>query len=162
MNNSMKSRALVALPLLLALLSLAACAGKGDGASPKEEPTLSERLIGKWNFVESQEKKNGQWAKTSLASPEAGTEEFRADGVMAISYTFNGKTEEYEMRWTLDDETGELKAFDEEASSMGTVSFGEDGDTLYIGYTKFKHLDEPGKVSTGEYRDVHLRDTSAR
>lgn len=161
MNKTKKTWAFAAFPLLTAFFALTSCTSNSGGTNPEAEQTLSERLIGKWNFVESQEKKDGQWVKTALASPEAGTEEFRKDGVMAISYTFNGETEEYEMKWTLDDTTGELKASDEEATSMGTVSFSEDGDTLYIAYTRFKHLDEPGVVSTGEYRDVHLRDKAA-
>lgn len=161
MNNPKKTVAFATIPLLMAFLALAACTGNKDSTNPETEQTLSDRLIGKWNFVESQEKKDGLWVKTELASPEKGTEEFREDGVMAISYTFNGKTEEYEMKWTLDNETGELKAYDEDETSMGTVSLSEDDDTLYIAYSKFKHVDKPGVVSTGEYRDVHIRDTPA-
>lgn len=159
--NNLKNKTICAiLTLGMAVIALMGCTNEKGNTEQTDKQTLSELLIGKWNFVESQEKKNGRWAKTELVSPEEATEEFRTDGIMAISYTYQGETEEYEMKWTLDDETGDLKAYDDEGTSIGTVSFSEDGDTLYIAYARFKHIDNPEMFTYGEFRDVHSRNKS--
>ncbi len=162
MKKSKKRWVLVAFPVLMMLLAMTSCTDNNDETNPEEDQTLSEQIIGKWNFTESQEMQNGVWGRTELEMPDEGTRVFTEDGVVAVSYTYQGVTTEYELKWTLNDATGELNVFNEESSSTATVSFSEDGDTLYIAYSSYWHLDNPEEVSTGEFRDVHLRDNTTK
>lgn len=152
--NILKNKTICAIfTLSMVIIALTGCSDE-DNAEQTGKQTLSELLIGKWDFVESQEKKDGKW--TEMASDYEEMLEFRADGFMTVSYTYQGEKEEQEMKWTLDNATGEISAsYGDKTSNVGTISFSENGNTMYLVY--YHRTDEAGVVSTGEFRDVHLR-----
>lgn len=120
------------------------------------QKTLAEKLIGKWNFSKSYEKKNGEWVEISFGLPNEGWYLYREDGSFTV-YSRNGEDEKTsDMNWSVNNVTGELRWVNKDGqSSEVNVVIEEDG-TLSVFY--LYNLDpSTGQAITGEFKDVLIR-----
>lgn len=120
------------------------------------QKTLAERLIGKWNFSKSYEKKNGEWVEISFGLPDEGWYLYREDGSFTL-YSRNGEDEMTgNMYWRVNNATGELRWINDDGqTSEVNVEIGADG-SLSVFYSH--NLDpSTGQVITGEFKDVLIR-----
>ena len=101
--------------------------------------TLAEQLIGKWNHLNSYEKKGKQWVVTHKGAPDRAYVTFGADGYLKSHTEING----------------EMFCFKEDESN--TIRIRVYNDTLECVYTKNFDLETPGKITYGEYRDLFVR-----
>lgn len=117
--------------------------------------TLAEQLIGKWNHLNSYEKKGKQWVVTHKGAPNRAYVIFGADGDLKSHTEINGRTLKAELFWSINNQTGEMFCFKEDESN--TIRIRVYNDTLECVYTKNFDLETPGKITYGEYRDLFVR-----
>lgn len=125
-------------------------------AAPKN---LAERLVGRWIFSKTYEKKNGEWMETSYGRPDEGWHEYRENGSVVFHSRKGDRKQESEMVWNVNCTTGEMHWCKEwGAPDFTTVTVLLDGDdTLSILYSK-NYDPATGKVEEGEFKDVLRRE----
>lgn len=118
--------------------------------------TLAEKLVGKWKFSKTYEKKSGEWVEISFGIPDEGTYEYKEDGT-ATAYSRKGDNElTVNMKWSINNNTGEMLQMTDKGTSSIIVSF-EDDNTQILNYTD--NFDPAtGQVVKGEYKDVLVRE----
>lgn len=126
----------------------------GDMTSLK---SLEEQLIGKWNFSKSYQKKDGQWQEITFGIPEEGWHHYNADGTVTFHSRMNGQDEDSEMKWVVNNETGEMRWYELNPEKALTVNISVDGDTMTVLYVR--NFDPSvGQVVEGEFKDVLIRE----
>ena len=153
----MKTRTILLLFSLTVLAGtfMTSCnSGNDDTISSK---SLEEQLIGKWNFSKSYQKKEGQWQEITFGIPEEGWHQYNADGTVTFHSRMNGQDEDSEMKWAVNNETGEMRWYESDPGKALTVNVSVDGDTMTVLYAR--NFDpEVGQVVEGEFRDVLIRE----
>lgn len=121
------------------------------------QKTFAEKLVGKWVFNMSYEKKDGVWSESSFGLPDAGWYSYDGNGD-CTAYSRSGDSElTVEMKWSVNNDTGELVWISEETKSSVMIDINEAGDELSVFYSN--NFDPAtGQVVTGEYKDILLRD----
>lgn len=121
----------------------------------KDDETLTtERMVGKWNVTGMYEKLDGEWVSI-FGADDAGWYNFRSDGTVSAYQRTDGKEQEAEMEWHVDDTTGEFYLVkDNKRSLPGTVVF-ENDDQFALHYTTI--LDSSGQPRPGEFKDILQR-----
>ena len=126
----------------------------GDMTSSK---SLEEQLIGKWNFSKSYQKKDGRWQEITFGIPEEGWHQYNADGTVTFHSRMNGQDEDSEMKWVVNNETGEMRWYESNPEKALTVNISVDGDTMTVLYVR--NFDPSvGQVVEGEFKDVLIRE----
>lgn len=119
---------------------------------------LAERLVGRWLYVTSYEKKDGTWTECSYGRPDEGWHRYQPDGT-AVSYSRMGSQEQTAtMRWTANQRTGTVVWTnpDNEAQTSTMQVEPEGDDTLNVLYSR--NFDPAtGQVVEGEFKDVLKR-----
>lgn len=124
-----------------------------------QEPlTLAESLLGRWLYVSTYEKKNGQWTECSYGRPDEGWHRYQPDGT-ATSYSRVGDKEHTgTMKWTVNQLTGTVVCTNpENEAQFSTMQAELEGDdTLNMFYSK--NFDPAtGQAIEGEFKDVLKR-----
>lgn len=117
--------------------------------------TLAELLIGKWIHSGSYEKDGNTWMPTQKGAPDRAHVTFGADGDLKTHTEINGNVLKSELFWSINNHTGEMFCFKEDESN--TIHVSVKNDTLECIYSKNFDLEEPGKVTYGNFRDVFVR-----
>ncbi len=153
----MKTKAII-LFLILTMLSgtaLTSCGSVND--NDKELNILSKSIIGKWNFSKSYQKKDGQWQEITFGIPEEGWHHYNADGTVTFHSRMNGQDEDSEMKWVVNNETGEMRWYESDPEKALTVNVSVNGDTMTVLYSR--NFDPTvGQVVEGEFKDVLIRE----
>ncbi len=141
-----------------ALLSgtfMTSCNNGNDGMTSSK--SLAEQLIGKWNFSKSYQKKEGQWRIITFGIPEKGWHQYSADGTVTFHSRMNGQDEDSEMKWEVNNETGDMRWYESDPGKALSVKVSVDGDTMTVLYSK--NFDPvAGQVVEGEFKDVLIRE----
>lgn len=153
----MKTKAII-LFLILTMLSgtaLTSCGSVND--NDKELNILSKSIIGKWNFSKSYQKKDGKWQEITFGIPEEGWHHYNADGTVTFHSRMNGQDEDSEMKWVVNNETGEMRWYESDPEKALTVNVSVNGDTMTVLYSR--NFDPTvGQVVEGEFKDVLIRE----
>lgn len=124
----------------------------------REPLILAERLVGRWLYSTTYEKKNGQWTECSYGRPDEGWYRYRPDGT-ASSYSRVGDQEQtVDMKWTANQRTGTIVWTnpENEAQSLTMQVELEGDDTLNMLYSQ--NFDPAtGQAIEGEFKDVMKR-----
>ncbi len=145
---NIKRHSINALMLVAMIAALCAC-------SKKRKP--SELIIGRWDFIETQELTDGAWTSSELKAPYLASEEFREDGTLIVSYTFDDRVVNEYGKWTLDDDTNEMCASGDGHERKALIGFSGKEDSLYIYYTEFSGENFYEGDEIGSFRDVHVK-----
>ena len=121
--------------------------------------TPAEKLVGKWVFKSTYEKKDGEWKEYNKYEPDEAWVEYREDGTGKNYYKAGNK--EYEMGggWSFNNKTFQVrttKEGSEEAKVASPVTF-EDDNTYSTAYTECYDPATGQIVATGEFKDVWVR-----
>lgn len=118
--------------------------------------TLAERLVGKWNFSKSYEKKDGEWVEITYGVPDEGWHQYREDATFTAYSRSGGNEMTIDMDWTANTTTGEVRWIVEDGQAS-TVKVAIEADrTLSVLYAN--NVDpSTGQVITGEFKDVLIR-----
>lgn len=125
----------------------------------ESQKNFAERLLGKWHFSKSYEKKNGEWVETSYGPPDEGWHEYFETGFFT-SYSRKGDQEmknEY-IAWKANEDTGTVyyKFADNPEVSSTRVTLEDDDQTMNVFYGK--NFDSAtGQVVEGEFKDVLIK-----
>ena len=145
---------LFCLTLLSATFMISCNNGNDDKTSSK---SLENQIIGKWNFSKSYQKKDGQWQEITFGIPEEGWHQYNADGTVIFHSRMNGKDEDSEMKWEVNNETGEMRWYESDSENALTVNVSVNGDTMTVLYSR--NFDPTvGQVVEGEFKDVLIRE----
>ena len=125
----------------------------------ESQKNFAERLLGKWHFSKSYEKKNGEWVETSYGLPDEGWHEYFETGFFT-SYSRKGDQEmknEY-IAWKANEDTGTVyyKLADNPEVSSTRVTLEDDDQTMNVFYGKNFDSDT-GQVVEGEFKDVLIK-----
>lgn len=121
----------------------------------ESQKTFAERLVGKWIYRGTFEKVNGEWMPCSFAIPDEAWNEYREDGTLASHVRIGNDVNDFDLRWSINNESGELRHFKGEQSMSSNLSF-EDDRSYSILYTENRNH-TTGEVKTGEFKDVYVR-----
>lgn len=140
---------------LLSGTLLTSCDNSNDDKTSSK--SLEEQLIGKWNFSKSYQKKDGQWQEITFGIPEEGYHQYNADGSVMFHSRMNGQDEDSEMKWEVNNETGEMRWYESDPEKALTVNVSVEGDTMTVLYSR--NFDPTvGQVVEGEFKDVLIRE----
>lgn len=119
----------------------------------------AEKLVGKWVFKSTYEKKDGEWKEYNRYEPDEAWVEYREDGTGKNYYKAGNK--EYEMGggWSFNNKTFQVrttKEGSEEVKIASPVTF-EDDNTYSTAYTECYDPATGQIVATGEFKDVWVR-----
>lgn len=118
--------------------------------------TIAEKLVGKWNFTRTYEKKDGHWVEISFGLPDEGWYSYGEDGSL-VAYSRKGDDEmRQEMSWTVNNATGDIRWFVADQSTSSVVQF--DGDDTHSVFYTNNFDPSTGQIVTGEYKDVFVRE----
>lgn len=123
----------------------------------ESQKTLAEKLVGKWYFEKSFEKKDGEWIEISFGLPDEGWHEYKNDGTYT-GYSRSGTNEmTAKADWSINNSTGELRLTYKGETALYTIYFEDNDNTLYILYSQ--NIDPAtGEMVTGEFRDMLIRE----
>ncbi len=118
----------------------------------------AERLLGKWTFSRSYERKNGEWVESSFGKPDEGWHEYCENGEVVFHSSVGDEVQECRMVWNTNCTTGEMRWSKEwGAKDFITVNVSLDDDsTMTVLYSK-NYDPTTGKVKEGEFKDVLIR-----
>lgn len=124
-----------------------------------DDLSLGEQLLGKWEFVDTYEKVDGQWVVTDFGRPDEASREFREDGTAGMSTTWNGQTREFDsFPWEINLVTSQIKLLPPEgieAEPQITKVAVEDGNMVW--YYPVLYDVVPPEYKEGEFKDVFVR-----
>ena len=129
---------------ILSLLFFAACERDKSGGAVHDE-----RLVGSWNYIATQEKKEGQWV--CLPSQSVGAITYQADGNAVITMTYDGQSHSKAFRWELRSNGDYII----DGTVRGKLVF-EGRDRFYLCTDETFDPEVGGNVS-GEFRDIYDR-----
>lgn len=119
--------------------------------------SLEEQLIGKWKFSKSYQKKEGEWQEITFGIPEEGWHQYNADGIVIFHSRMNGEDEDSEMKWVVNNETGEMRWYESDPGKALTVNVSVDSDAMTVHYSR--NFDPTvGQVVEGEFKDILIRE----
>lgn len=121
--------------------------------------TPAEKLVGKWLFKGTYEKKNGEWKAYNQYEPDEAWVEYREDGTGTNYYKVGNKVYEDGGGWSMNNTTGQIrttKEGSEEAKIAPPITF-EDDNTYSTAYTECYDPATGQIVATGEFKDVYVR-----
>lgn len=121
----------------------------------ENQKTFAERLVGKWIYKGTLEKVNGEWVTCSFANPDEAWNEYREDGTLTSHMRVGNDVNDVDLRWSINNESGELRHFKGEQSMSSELSF-EDDHSYSILYTENRDQ-VTGEVKTGEFKDIYVR-----
>lgn len=123
------------------------------------QKNFAERLVGRWHFSKSYEKKNGEWEEITYSIPDEGWHEYTEQGTF-IAYSRQGDNEHTSdpMQWKANaaTDTVSYKPLDSDKVSRVRITL-KDDRTMYVFYSvNFDPV--TGEMREGEYRDILLKD----
>lgn len=125
--------------------------------APETAKTLSQLLVGKWNFSKRYQKQDGGWVATSLGQPDESRHEYEENCNCTIySRTGEKETVHRDMAWSVNNKTGKLWYWNAEEAYTLNVAIEADG-TLSVFYNEVTDP-ETGETVTGEFKDVFVRE----
>lgn len=125
--------------------------------APETAKTLSEQLVGKWNFSKRCQKQDGEWVATTLGQPDESRQVFEENCNCSIySRTGDLGISFQDMAWSVNNQTGELWYWNDEATYAQKVAIEADG-TLSVFYNEVTNP-ETGETVAGEFKDVFARE----
>ena len=121
------------------------------------QPTLAEQLAaGRWVFVNTWEKKNGQWQNYDADDTDETWYEFREDGTMVV-YARQGDKERPVVdgyTWSVDIEKSMLYAYKHGEVLEPSVKIEIDADGNLVMYYTDSYNMETEQYTHGEFKDV--------
>ena len=125
----------------------------------EEQKNFAERLVGRWHFSKSYEKKNGEWKEITYGIPDEGWHEYTEQGTF-ITYSRQGDNEHTTdpMQWKANavTDTVSYKPLDSDKVSRVRITL-EDDRTMYVFYS-VNFDPATGEMREGEYRDLLLKE----
>ncbi len=123
------------------------------------QKNFAERLVGRWHFSKSYEKKEGEWKDITYGIPDEGWHEYTEQGTF-ITYSRQGDNEHTTdpMQWKANaaTDTVSYKPLDSDKVSRVRITL-EDDRTMYVFYS-VNFDPATGEMREGEYRDLLLKD----
>lgn len=123
------------------------------------QKNFAERLVGRWNFSKSYEKKNGEWEEITYSIPDEGWHEYTEQGTFIV-YSRQGDNEHTSdpMQWKANaaTDTVSYKPLDSDKVSRVRITL-KDDRTMYVFYS-VNFDPATGAMREGEYRDLLLKD----
>lgn len=123
------------------------------------QKNFAERLVGRWHFSKSYEKKEGEWKEITYGIPDGGWYEYTEQGTF-IAYSRQGDNEHTTeaMQWKANaaTDTVSYKPLDSDKVSRVRITL-EDDRTMYVFYS-VNFDPATGEMREGEYRDLLLKD----
>lgn len=123
------------------------------------QKNFAERLVGRWHFSKSYEKKEGEWKEITYGIPDVGWYEYTEQGTF-IAYSRQGDNEHTAdpMQWKANaaTDTVSYKPLDSDKVSRVRITL-EDDRTMYVFYS-VNFDPATGEMREGEYRDLLLKD----
>lgn len=109
----------------------------GFSRSDSAGQSLGEMLVDKWEFLGTEEKKDGVWTdSTDVMTPDESTMEFTADGLYILDMVIFGEEYETKYSWKINNASGsvQMKLVDGDHIIDGRVEF-VGNDKMWIYYT---------------------------
>ena len=123
------------------------------------QKNFAERLVGRWHFSKSYEKKNGEWKEITYGIPDEGWHEYTEQGTFS-TYSRQGDNEHTTdpMQWKANavTDTVSYKPLDSDKVSRVRITL-EDDRTMYVFYS-VNFDPATGEMREGEYRDHLLKE----
>lgn len=123
------------------------------------QKNFAGRLVGRWHFSKSYEKKEGEWKEITYGIPDEGWYEYTEQGTF-IAYSRQGDNEHTTeaMQWKANaaTDTVSYKPLDSDKVSRVRITL-EDDRTMYVFYS-VNFDPATGEMREGEYRDLLLKD----
>ncbi|MFR5758993.1 MAG: hypothetical protein ACLUE2_14460 [Bacteroides cellulosilyticus] len=114
--------------------------GDSNGSSAaltKSRRTFAERLVGRWHFSKSYEKKEGEWKEITYGIPDEGWHEYTEQGTFTAYSRQGGKEHTAApMQWKANavTDTVSYKPLDSDRVSRVRITL-EDDRTMYVFYS---------------------------
>ena len=119
----------------------------------------AEKLVGKWVFTKTYEKKDGKWVEYNQYEPDEAWCEYREDGTGTFYFKVGDKEYKDGGGWRMNNTTGEMrttKEGSEEVKNAPLITF-EDDNTFSSTYTECYDPVTSQIVAIGEFKDVYVR-----
>lgn len=115
---------------------------------------LTEKIQGKWKFITTYRKAGEQWEEYPVGLPDEAYNEYREDGTMVVYVRIGEREIQYEMLWSMNNQTGEMRGNRNGRVTTVFHVFTDDNrmEILYSNYTNAF-----GESSVGEYKDIFER-----
>lgn len=121
--------------------------------------TPAEKLVGKWIFKTTYQKKDGEWKEYNQYEPDEAWVEYREDGTGTNYYKAGDKEYESGGRWSINNTTCEVRTTSEDGQTTNTtpaITF-EDDNTYSFIYPECYDPATGQIVAKGEFKDVYVR-----
>ena len=121
-----------------------------------DEPSLAEKIAGKWVLSKTFEKTGDEWKEKTAASPIEAWRIFWDNGRVTGHSKEGDKVSDHEVNWLVNINTGEITMYEGEISISAKFEL-EDADTMVIYYNEDRDA-ATGKIISGEFKDICIRE----
>lgn len=121
----------------------------------KDDDSLADKLVGKWNTTGSFEKQNGEWVNILREGDECSYD-IRPDGTVTGYQRSGGRERTAEMTWSVDEETSTFSLHGDGTSFSVKIVF--DNDDQFSMYYTTNYDVSPENPRSGEFKDVNVRE----
>lgn len=120
-----------------------------------DEPSLAERVVGKWVSSKAYRKVNGEWQEAPNCRPDEGWYHFHETGLVDAYQRSGDKEQAVEMKWSANVKANRMRVVKDEWSDEWDFTL-TDADTMEI-YDNEGIDFATGERLTGEFKDVLVR-----
>lgn len=139
----------------IAVLILGMLPGCDDDTKDDARKSFSELIVGHWDTVGSYEKIDGEWVDI-LAPGDECWYKFRKDGTVSAFQRVGGNERTAEMKWTVDNATGDFRLIRDNGESFASKAVFENDDEFALHYTR-NYDTSTDQPRLGEFKDVLRR-----